>query len=78
MDRDASSVAIGPTLAQKREDKNIHPGQFATRVMSTADRLDAVCKQESFAVVFGPRKRLLYLLFIETFLVMTSQQALKA
>lgn len=77
VETDASSVAIGAVLAQRKEDGRVHPVQFASRTMSTSDRKYFPGMREALAVIFALRKFRLYLLSSKRFVVYSDQQALK-
>ena len=76
VETDASNVAVGAVLAQKREDGKVHPVQYASRTMSAAERKYSACEREALAVVFALRKFRVYLLSDVPFVVVTEHHAL--
>eukprot|EP00737_Agarophyton_chilense_P002014 gb/GEZJ01002279.1/.p1 GENE.gb/GEZJ01002279.1/~~gb/GEZJ01002279.1/.p1 ORF type:complete len:384 (+),score=41.68 gb/GEZJ01002279.1/:2514-3665(+) len=77
VEKDASSVALGAVLSQKKEDGKVHPIQYASRSMTPAERNYATCEREALAVVFALKKFLVYLLSSILFTVLTDHQALQ-
>ena len=77
VEADASSVAVGAVLAQKKEDSKTHPIQHASRTMSQAGRRNSGCEREDVTVVFALKKFPLFLLSSDTFTLVAIRQALQ-
>ena len=77
VETDASSVAIGAVLAQKKEDGKVHPIQYASRTMTAAERNYSACEREALAVIFALKKFRVYLLSSIPFTLITDHQALR-
>ena len=58
---DASSVAFGALLAQKKADEKVHPIQYTNRTMAAAERNYSACEREALAVIFALKKFRVYL-----------------
>ena len=56
VETDASSVAVGAVMAQRKEDRKVHPIQLASRTMTSAERKYYACEREALAVIFGLKK----------------------
>ena len=77
VETDASSVAVGAVLAQKKEDKKTHPIQYASRTLSQAEREYSACEREAIAVIFALKKFRVYLLSSDSFTLVMDHQALQ-
>ena len=77
VETDASSVAVGAVLAQKKEDGKVHPIQYASRTMTAAERNYSAYEREALAVIFALKKFRVYLLFSISFSLITDHQALR-
>ena len=77
VETDASSVAVGAVLAQKKKDGKIHPVQYASRTMNKTERDYSDCEREALAVIFDLRKFRVYLLSTQRFLLITDHQSLQ-
>ena len=60
VETDASSVAVGAVLDQKKEDKKVHPIQYASRRMTGTERHYSAFEKEALAVIFA-RKPFVYI-----------------
>ena len=76
VETDASSVSVGAVLVQKKEDRKIHPLQYASRTMNTSERNYSACAREALAVIFALKKFRVYLLSSVPFKLVTGHQAL--
>ena len=74
MQTDASSVAVGAALAQRKEDGK-HPVQYASRTMNDAKKKYSACERESLAVLFVLKKFRVYLLSTQKYVLVTDHQA---
>lgn len=74
---DASSVAVGAVLAQRKWDKRVHPIQYARRTMQSAERKYSACEREALAAIFALKTFRVYLLSTERFTVITDHQPLQ-
>ena len=77
VETDASSVAVGAVLAQKKKDGKIHPVQYASRTMKKTERNYSACEREAFTVIFALMKFRVYLLSTQRFLLITDHQSLQ-
>lgn len=64
---DASSVAVGDVLSQKKEDGNIYHAQYAIHTIKSAWRNNSACERESLTAIFAQRVFRWYLLSTEPF-----------
>ena len=76
VESDASSVAVGAILAQRKEDKRVHPIQYASRTMTSAERIHSA-EREALAVIPAPKTFGVYLLSTHTLTLITDHQALR-
>ena len=77
VETDASSVAVGAVMAQRKEDRKVHPIQYASRPMTSAERKYSACEHEALAVIFALKKFRVYLLSTQRFVLITDHQALQ-
>ena len=71
VETDASKVAVGEVLAQKKEDKKIHPIQYASRTMTEAEKNYYTCEREALEVIFALNKFRVDLLSTQKFKLIT-------
>ena len=76
VDTDASSRAVGAVLAQKQEGR-IHPIQYASLSLNSAEKNYSACEREAVAVFFALRKFRIFLLSGQRFDLLTDHQALR-
>ena len=77
VETDASSVAVGAVLTQRKEDKRVQPIQYASRTMTSAERNYSACEREALALIFALKKFRVYLLSTQRFTLITDHQALQ-
>ena len=77
VETDASSVAVGAVLAQKKEDKKTHPIQYASGTLCQADREYSAWERETLAVIFALKKFGVYLLSSDPFTLVTDHPSLQ-
>lgn len=78
VEADASTVAVGAVLSQKKQHGRIHPVRFANRTMTISERKYSACESSALAGLFGLRKFRIYQLFSQPFVGQIDQQAFKA
>ena len=71
VETDASCVAVGAVLAQKKKDGKIQPVQYAGRTMNKTERGYSACEREALAVIFALKKFGVFLLSTQRFLLIT-------
>ena len=76
VETDASSHAVGAVLAQKQGGR-VHPLQFASRSLNSAEKNYSACGREAVAVIFALRKFRVFLLSSHRFDLVTDHQALR-
>ena len=76
VETDASAIAVGAVLAQKQGGR-LHPIQFASRSLNSAERNYSACEREAVGVIFALRKFRLFLLSEHRFDLVTDHQALR-
>lgn len=59
---DASSVAVGAALSQRKKDGKVHLVQYASRTITEAGGNYSACEREVLAVIFSLKKFRVYLL----------------
>ena len=77
VETDASSVGVGAVMAQRKEDRKVHPIQYASRKMTSAERKYSACEREALAVIFALKTFRVYLLSTQRFTLITDHQALQ-
>ena len=77
VETDASSVAIGSVLVQKKEDGKVHPIQYASRTMTAPERNYSACEREALAVIIALKNFRVYLLSSIPFTLITDHLALR-
>ena len=77
VETDASSVAVGAVLAQKKKDGKIHPVKYASRTMNKTERDYSDCEREALAVIFAFEEVRVYLLSTQRFLLIMDHQFLQ-
>lgn len=78
VETDASAVALGAMLSQKKKDGKNHPLQHASRTMKSVEIRYSASGRKALPVIFAVRKFCLYPLSLEPFTLLTDQQAFKA
>lgn len=58
----ASSVAVGPVIAQMKDDGRVHPIQYMSLASIVAGQVFSTCERETLVVIFGVKKFRIYLL----------------
>ena len=76
VETDASSRAVGAVLAQKQEG-SIHPIQYTSRSLNSAEKNYSACEREAVAVIFALRKFRIFLLSGHRFDLVTDHKALR-
>ena len=56
VETDASSVAVGAVLVQKKKDGKIYPVRYASRTTTKMEREYSACEREELAVIFALKK----------------------
>ena len=77
VETDASNVSLGAVLAQKKGDGKIHPLQYASRTMTSAERNYSTSEREALVIRFALKKFRVYLLSTVPFKIITDHQALR-
>lgn len=77
VETDASGRGVGAVLAQKKDDGHVHPTNFASRSLNSAERNYFACEREALVVIFAIRKFRVYLLSDIPFDLVTDHQSLR-
>ena len=77
VETDASNVAVGAVLAQKKEDKKVHPIRYASWTITETEKKYSTCEKEALVVIFALKKFRVYLLSTQKFKLITDHQALQ-
>ena len=64
-------------MAQHKEDRKVHPIQYASRTMTSAERKYSACERGALAVIFALKKFRVYLLSTQRLTLITDHQALQ-
>lgn len=75
---DASVVAAGAVLAQKKKDRKIHTIQYSNRVTKFAEHKYLACEQEASVVISALQNLGFPFFSTEPFVLLSDQEALKA
>ena len=77
VETDASNIAVGAVLAQKKRYKTLHPIQYASRTMKETEKKYSTCEKEALAVIFALKRFRVYLLSTQKFKFIAEHQALQ-
>lgn len=77
VETDASSVALGAVLSQRKDDEKFHSVQYGSRTMNDPEKKYSACEREALAVILALNKFRVYLLSTQKFMLVTDHQALQ-
>lgn len=77
VESDASNVAVGAFMAQKKKGGKIHAVKYANRMMNSAGRNHYDFEREVLAMIFASRKFRVYLLSKEPVKLIKDHQILR-
>lgn len=77
VETNATKVAVGAVLSQKKTDGKVHPVQFWSRSMNAAEHNYCTCERKALSAVFDLKKLQVHLLSCNLFTLVTDHQALQ-